>query len=110
MSEPRQWTEKEIREKFLRQVAGMSEYWAKLQPVDGTPKTVQERLDGLAFSILAMLDGCNIGIPGFIVAPAPHDDDKEYCINEGENWFPQQADLCDIGGGLHELYHKVAGR
>ncbi len=111
MSEPREFTSDEVRDKVLQHVASMSEYWAtvKLEP---ERDTVQQRLDGLAFSILAMLDGASVDVPAFVVSSCPHETDKDYCQDKGENWFPQFPDVevCDIAGGLHELYHKVTNR
>jgi len=51
--------------------------------------TCREKLDGLAFSILGMLDGVHCGLPAFDLVPSPHPDDHAYREAEGENWFPE---------------------
>ena len=45
-------TEEEVRMNFLRHIKGMVKYWA-VQP----HQTIDEKLDGLAFSILVAIDG-----------------------------------------------------
>lgn len=101
----REKTVDEIRQEFLEHIGVIIHYWETLPDT-----TVHERLSGLVFSILSTLDGCSGGMPGFIVAPSPHPDDKEYNIAEGENYYPQnhESDVKgDIAGGLHELLHMV---
>lgn len=97
---PRAFTKDEMREKFLRHVAGIAKYWANLPG-----KTARERTDGTAFSILAMLDGSAVDMPGFDVVCRPHPDDEQYCKDNGENWVP---DGCDIAGALHEGFGKAS--
>jgi hypothetical protein len=64
-------------------------------------------MEGLAFSILVMLDGGSAMLPGFVVAPLPDPSDKDYHIMKGENYFPENHDAAekikgDIAGALHE--------
>lgn len=102
----REYTTEEIREQFLDHIRAMVNYW------DSIPKeTTKEKLDGLAFSILAALDGSSAGLPGFIVAPLPHQDDKQYNIENDENYYPENDEIenqikGDIAGLLHELFYK----
>ncbi len=65
--------------------------------------TTKEKLDGLAFSILVLLDGGRIDIPGMTLIPGPHPEDKEYHKEQCQNWWPDDE---DIGGALHEEWHK----
>lgn len=95
-------TDDEVQEKFLSHVRGMVSYW------DKTGESRRESLEGLAHSILATLDGCSCGIPGFIVAPRPHKSDKKFCKSCGEDWFPYNDGhgiLADISGTLHEKFY-----
>lgn len=96
--EPRARTADEVRDEFLSCVAEHVTYWNTLKD-----KTTKERLEGLAFSIMAFLDGCAIDLPGFIVSPNPNKDDEEFYKNNGENWYPSDV---DIAGGLHEHIHR----
>jgi len=102
---PREYTMEEVREIFLNHVNNMVHFWN-----DQDEGNQLDRLNGLAFSILVALDGGSSGCPGFIVAPHPHPDDKEYCEKKtGENWYPQNNSAqvkCDISGCLHETFCK----
>jgi hypothetical protein len=106
---PRAWTADEVRGKVLAHIVSMSHYWAELKnPSIGD--TIQDRLDGLAFSLLAMLDGSSIELPRFSIIPFPHPADKQYNQEHGENWYPDPPDLsnaCDIGGSLHEAFNTA---
>jgi len=98
-----EYTEDEVRELFLGHIRTMSAYWSELPNM-----TTKEKLDGLAFSFLSTLDG-GTGLPGFIVAPYPHESDKDFHIDNQEKYFPENHDSdvrCDISGCLHELFHK----
>lgn len=103
----RQYTTEEVREKFLKHLAVIADYWDTV-PQD---KTQRERIHGAIFSTLATLDGCSPELPGFIVAPIPCKEDKPYLQDNEENWFPENHEIedqiqCDIGGGLHEVFHR----
>ena len=102
----KEYTTEEVRKKFLEQVWNNIKYWDEL----ACEKTTKERLQGLAFSILATLDGCDIDLPGFIVAPLPHENDKEYLIENEEDYFPENHENdvnADISGYLHDMFHRV---
>lgn len=102
----REYTVGEIRKQFLEHIRGLVNYW------DGIPeKTITEKLEGLAFSILVVLDGGAMGLPGFIVAPIPHPSDKQFHVEEGEDYYPDNYEIegrikGDIAGELHELFLK----
>jgi len=104
MLEPREFTEAEVRQQYLELVWSSIDYWHNLPD-----KTCREKMEGLAFGILVILDG-DTSLPGFIVAPCPHPDDKEYNREQRENWFPENHDSnvkCNIAGCLHELFHGI---
>ena len=110
---PREYTADEVREMLLSHIHGLCGYWR-------TCKTDQDRLEALAFSILVALDGGSLALPVFAVIPMPHEDDKLYHIENGENWVPEftlsvrkgaarrarDGEICDIGGVLHEHFLK----
>lgn len=103
MKQSRELTEDEVRDQFLDHVRYLVEYWSEVKD-----RTTKEKLDGLAFSILSAIDGCNSSLPSFILAPLPHEDDKEFRINNNEDYFPENHESevkCDIGGYLHEKYY-----
>ena len=102
---PRELTTDEARKLFLDQVRRYVDYWEK----ESRAPLVREKLEGLAFGILVILDGGSGGLPSFAVIPTPHESDKAYCESIGANWFrPAPAELTgDIGGGLHEHFHDA---
>ncbi|MNU27288.1 hypothetical protein D3C71_156740 [compost metagenome] len=87
---PRAYTSDELRDKFLHEVRTIAAYWAGLPDHDratGKAMTVRDRCDGVAFSILALLDGTTLDIPGIDLVFQPDEEDKEYYIQNGENWI-----------------------
>ncbi len=108
MSEPREYTEDEVRQQFLEHVWHNLEYWLH----EERAATTRDKMEGLVHSIFCVLDGCSMGLPGFIVAPCPHEDDEEFNRANGESWFPSNYPLdeqikSDIGGCLHELWYQA---
>lgn len=91
---PHEMTREEVQEEFLLTIEAQVDFWER-QAGD----TVREKLVGLAFSFLVLLDGEAMGLPKFKVVPDPHPDDQQTRCDGGENWFP--ANL-DIAGDLHE--------
>jgi hypothetical protein len=105
MTDLREYTSDEIRSRFLRYLWAMLDYWLQQD------RSKADTLEGFAHSILSTLDGCSIGLPGFIVAPLGCDEDKEFYFEQGENWFPCNANIVDsvkgdIGGCLHEQWYR----
>lgn len=104
MSRP--YTQEEIMRQFLDYFSAMVDFWA-----DVKGKNDKEKLSGLAFSILSMLDGCAGDLPAFEVIPTPHPEDKEYLKSQGENWYPDVEsgdEAVTVHGDhmLHELWHR----
>lgn len=104
MNTSREFTEEETRNAFLHHIRELVDYW------DAADKeTTKEKLNGLAFSILVALDGESLALPAFIVAPSPHEEDKQYCIDNNENYYSENhnSDVkCDIAGSLHDQFYK----
>jgi len=97
---PRQLTSEEVRDQFLAHVWHTIRYWQRIEDPGG------DRIEGVVFSVLAALDGSAVALPGFIIAPAPHVSDKQYCIKQRKNYFPKAPKVkCDIAGRLHDLFH-----
>jgi hypothetical protein len=101
---PTEYTEEEVRDQFLNYIREMVDEWDA-----ANNKTTKEKLNGLAFTILAAIDGNSPDVPSFILAPFPHEDDKQYKIDNGENYYPDNNGIdvkCDIAGDLHEKFYK----
>jgi len=99
---PIAYTAEEVRQKFLEYI------WCLIRHWDTHSADKRAALEGIAFSVLAMLDGDSAELPRFVVAPDPHPDDRESRIQRGEKWFPESPEVeYDISGGLHEFFHAV---
>ena len=100
---PRAWTADETAERLVEKMVHMGQYWAT-NPNCGT---MEERVSGAMFSALSNLDGGGLNLPAFDLVPAPHEDDKEWYIERGENYYDPDA---LISVSLHERYHPAKNR
>jgi hypothetical protein len=104
-SEPREYTKAECREMFLDHVREVVRYWS--DPSNSPNRTAEERIAGAAFSILVAIDGEAGALPAFLLVPFPHKDDRKFCRERGDNWWPEappEAEAADIIAGdlLHD--------
>lgn len=110
MSQPRAYTHDEARDKILEHIRRIAEYWATLPPdnpsnkvFNAPPLTIRDRCDGVAFSILSMLDGVSAAMPGMILKLDPHPEDADFLRSEGARWFEPGM---EIEGSLHDRFYK----
>ncbi len=96
----REITKAEGRKLFLKSVWGRIEFCHRMDA------TESDKLETLAHSILALLDGCDSEMPGFLVIPNPHPDDEDFKKARGENYFKCASTEEDIAGPLHEMMFK----
>lgn len=100
MINPRAITKEEARKMLLKQFAALVNYWSQQEG------TTQSKMSGLVFSMLNVFDGTSLEMPAFNITPSPHPDDKQFMIDQGENWFDSSVcindDCC-----LHEEWHAV---
>lgn len=107
MNEPRVYTDEEILNKVMAHIWSLIDYWDE---VENRPS--REKITGAVFSILSMLDGCSTELPGFLIAPRPHEDDKDYLVDQGENYFPENHEIENQLKGeigkfmLHEQFYS----
>lgn len=107
---PRAWTADEIRDMLIEKFREIADYWAETdlkRPEFGnmTPQEdIAYRCHGVAFTMLSTLDGCSMDLPGFDLIPTPHPSDKQYCIDEEENWFDPEM---RISTTLHEYFSAL---
>jgi len=97
---PRAKTAEEVRTEFLKKVQSLAQYWGN---VEG--KTDVEKCEGLAFSILNIFDGTSADLPAMDISLAPHESDKDYCIDNGENWY--EPGMIINNCTLHESFYKI---
>jgi hypothetical protein len=100
MSEIRAKTVEEVRAEFIQRVKAIANHWATEQE----PMSLKFRCDGVASSILALIDGAYLGFPAIDMMAAPHDEDKEFSIENGENWYEKNQVFNDCQ--LHEMFHS----
>lgn len=93
------YSEKEVRDKFLRQIKAIANEWSRYEN-----KSNKERCEGVAFSILALIDGCSIGFPAINMLLAPHPDDKQYFTDNDEDYFEEGMLINNCC--LHDLFYK----
>jgi hypothetical protein len=105
MSRP--WTQKEVQEKFIRHMWDLVNWWAN----ETRKPTAREKLEGLLHSFLATLDGDSGDLPAYTIIPDPHPSDKNYHIDQEENYY-QPFELPDgtitVHGEncLHEIMYR----
>ena len=94
----RAYTKEEVQDIFLENVINLVNYWENNPSAEST----KDKLEGLAFSILSILDGeCN-DMPGFSVKACSCSEDIDFAKENEENYFPLESD--DIAGTLHERF------
>jgi hypothetical protein len=90
MTESGAYTEEEARALFLDQVEGIVRFWSTVD----TP--CDDRVDGVVFSILSLIDGVAVGSPGFRVTPDPHPNDRAYHEERGERWWSPDTEITNV--------------
>jgi hypothetical protein len=96
-------TNDQVREDFLRQIWAYIGWWEH----DERTPDVHDKLTGLAHSILTIIDGAT-SLPGFVLAPSPHPEDRQYYKDQDSDWYPETPEVpTDISGALHELFYKI---
>lgn len=103
MTDEGEYTLEEVRTILLEHFHSLVIYWSEQD------KPVRERMEGLVFSILATLDGDDPNLPAMLIFTDPHPDDKQDCIENEGNWFPENPDLPSERalGVLHEFWYPV---
>lgn len=91
-------TEEEVKDEFLSHIRSLVEYWSKLPDISN-----KHRCDGVAFSILTLIDG-SASMPAIDLHISPHEDDKAYHIENGENYYETNMMFNDCA--LHEEFYK----
>lgn len=103
MGDPKPYTKEESREMVLSNIRGIVSYWDNLEG----RSSQTDRLEGVAFSMLTMIDGCS-NLPAMDITIRPHEDDKQYSINNGERWFKDGTVIND-DCHLHDIFCQEKG-
>jgi len=95
----REYTNKEIVEELIEGIKNSIAYW-----VDRTDKTNEEIIEGATHSVLCIFDGIT-SLPAFNISVSPHPDDKQYNIDNGDNYYPENKIIND-DIYMHDLVFK----
>jgi hypothetical protein len=96
----RAFTKEEVRQEFLNHIKGLGKYWLRVQKQENydTKRTIE----GFLFSVYGLFDGINGSMPAFDIVVKPHPDDKQFKIDEEENYYEDGMCIND-DCHLHEL-------
>lgn len=103
MTDPRALTTEEARELFLKAVRGCISYWSAQK---GMP--AEDRCEGVAFSILNLIDGTSGQYPVALdLVARPHPSDQKYLEEQGDNWH-EDGTVLNADVLLHEVFYRKA--
>lgn len=80
--QPRAYTKEEMRDRFIDHLKSMIEF-----QLYSKNKTEKEKLEGIVYSFCTLIDGVSSGFPCVDLVMRPHSSDKNYHIENGENWI-----------------------
>ena len=95
-------TKEEAREIFIGQCQVICSYWLN----ESRASTAKDKVEGAVFSIMNIFDGTCGGFPAAIdLVLRPHENDKQYCIDNDEDWIVDGMVIND-DVHLHEMIYK----
>ena len=95
------YTEQEMREMFLKNIRDIAKYWDNVER-----ETTLEKIHGAMFSMLNIIDGNAGATPcSFDIVARPHPSDKEYLIDNDEQWV-EDGMVINSDCHLHEFYYE----
>ena len=101
MSRP--YTKEEVVDKFLNLLYAMKIEWAN----NDSDRTVEEKMEGLIFSILALFDGDSVPeLPRLEISLRPEEDHMSYCQQEDEDYF-EMGQVFNTDHSLHGCWCKL---
>jgi hypothetical protein len=103
-------TAEEVAKRFASYLRTAVRYWVKEAHNNPHPRDIDPVLyaaEGMVHSFVVAIDGCAAHLPAFVLAPAPHADDRAYYEKRGEDWYPEAPEVKgDIGGLIREEYMR----
>lgn len=87
-------------DRFLSLVRETTQAWAGYDAINE-----QQRCDGIAFTVLNIIDGHIGSFPHLELVANPHRDDKAYQIEQGDNYYEEGMVINDECA-LHEWYNN----
>lgn len=95
-------TAEEVRDEVIEHVRAMVRFWATRTDISD-----MDRCDGVAFSILSMIDGCSAGLPAIDLVMRPHPDDKAFHQAEGDDWI-EDGTVINADVHMHDIYVRTS--
>ena len=106
----REYTVEEMQKQFIEAIYSDIEYWKNLEKYHSfeEPPTLDEKMEGLAHSILTLIDGFSMHGSGYALIPISTQEDIDYNIENGTNYRPQYEPdgVADLGGELRYLFKE----
>lgn len=100
------YTDEETAHKFVTNISGMVEYWSTTEENSPSQK---DRMNGLVSDILSMIDGLSPNMPAMNVSMNPHEDDREYLIQMGDQFYvPERVWNTDLV--LNEVWDECRNK
>ena len=90
-------TAEEVRKELLESIRVLVGYWSR----QNMPEL--EKIEGVAFSILNIIDGTSRGLPSIDLTLRPHPDDKQYAIDNGDDYY-EDGMVINADCYLHDEY------
>ncbi len=90
-------SKEEARKMFLDHAKALASYWSRVESA-----TTKEKLEGLLFSMMVIFDGGSGGFPAVDLVLRPHEEDKQYNIEQGGDWIVDGQVIND-DCQLHEM-------
>jgi hypothetical protein len=99
---PRAFTEEEACQTFIDSIRGIINYWDSEPRATGMQR--KEFCESVVLSILILFDGTSTQMPALDIVLRPHESDKQFHIDEGENWYEDGMVINDCN--LHDLWYE----
>lgn len=98
------YTRDEVRDAFLKHLWFIVDQWDTAER-----ETTREKIAGAMFSLMNVFDGTQCGWPAMNISLSPHADDKQYCIENDENWH-EPGMVFNDDCYLHDLFYPADPR
>jgi len=96
---PRALTKEEMNAKIIEHVKALVKYWETVE------SPYASRVEGMAFSMLTMIDGSTMNVPPLSLYPDTSEDNIACAIRDGENYWPNNKEAVNEQTMLHELFY-----
>lgn len=97
------YTREEGAKLFVQKVSTLVDYWKKVESAPEGKSVSDFRVEGVAHSILATIDGCSVDMPAYKLVPVQDVSTIEDSLMHN---IPVHEIDTDIAGGLHTILHK----